>query len=162
MECKRTKELLLSDYRDGRLDESSSSELKAHLDKCFDCRSFEAAIREAAVLPFKDLQRHEVPEAVWRNIKERIADRGDRPLSLLEVIKGRLKVLASPKPALVFASTMVIFLVMFGAIAKYRVERGRFQDYFAQQMDFYSMLDHGQENDIDIARTGNSMEEYIF
>ena len=157
MNCKSLRELLLTDHLDGRLVGKEKEQLKEHLGKCPECRRLEREIREKAVLPFSNPAKHEVPETIWLNIKERIAAQQEQGLSLLLLLREKLRVFSLPRPAFSFASTMIVFLVIFGLMAKYRVEKNQFRDYFAQQMSFYSQLDQEQGDEMD-----NPAEEYIF
>jgi predicted anti-sigma-YlaC factor YlaD len=157
MNCKSVKELLFTDHLDGRLVGQEKERLIEHLKKCAECRRLEQEIREKAVLPFSDPVKHEVPETVWRNIKERIIAGQDKRLSLLDLLREKLRVFSFPRPAFSFASTMIVLLVAFGLMSKSSVEKDQSRDYFAQQMSFYAQLDQEQDYQSD-----NPFEEYIF
>jgi predicted anti-sigma-YlaC factor YlaD len=162
MNCKKIRELLLTDYLDKNPDENTMAGVRAHLEKCPECRLFESEIRESSVAPFKNLPRHTCPESVWLNIKEKIAERQGQQVSLLELIREKLKALSQPRPVLVFSSTMIILFIMLGVITKYSMGKNQVREYFAQQADFYSVLNQGVENDNNGGRLDNPMEEYIF
>jgi anti-sigma factor RsiW len=157
MDCKSVKVLLLTDYLDKRLIEKEKEHLKDHLKNCPECRRLEQEIRERAVLPLSNPVKHEVPETIWYNIKERIISSQAQRSSLLDLLREKLRVFYLPGPAFSFASTMIVFLLIIGLMTKYRVEKIQFQDYFSQQMSFYSQLNQEPGSEMD-----NPIEEYIF
>lgn len=164
MNCKKIRELLLTDHLDKESEERIRASVQKHLSKCAECRNFQEEIQLAAVEPFKSCSSPGVPEAVWLNIKERITERESRKISLLDAIKERLKVFSLPKPAFALASTMIILLIMAGVITKYSADKSSVRDYFAQQIGFYSVLNSGEENGGQNNNTdiGASIEKYFF
>jgi len=164
MNCKRTKELLLTDYLDKQAGLELRTEVEGHLKICPECRRLEEEIRKAIVLPFKDAKGPQAPEFLWLNIKERIAQRESSKRSLLDWLRERLQVFSFPAPALTFASTTVILLAVFGLIAKQNMDKNQIGDYFSQQINFYSVLNNGSENgdNKESAGLGSTVEKYLF
>lgn len=78
MNCNQVRDLILTDYLDDRLSGRILDEFKAHLLKCADCREFEQLAHQAAIEPFKGLTTAKTPEAVWQNVRERIAEEDRR------------------------------------------------------------------------------------
>jgi predicted anti-sigma-YlaC factor YlaD len=164
MNCKRTRELLLTDYLDKQTGLELRTEVEEHLKICPECRRLEAEIRRAIVLPFKDAKGPQAPHYLWLNIKERIAERESSKRSLWNWLRERLQVFTLPAPALTFASTMVILLAVFGLIAKQNMDKNQISDYFSQQISFYSVLNNGLENgdNKESADLGTTVEKYLF
>ena len=164
MNCKRTKELLLTDYLDKQAGLELRTEVEGHLKTCPECRRLEEEIRKAIVLPFKDAKGPQAPQYLWLNIKERIAQRENSKRSLLDWLREKLQVFSLPAPALTFASTMVILLAVFGLIAKQSMDKNQIGDYFSQQISFYSVLNNGSENgdNKESAGLGSTVEKYLF
>ncbi len=164
MDCKEIKKLLLTDYLDKQSDVKVRIQVQKHLGACVECRRLEEEIRLAAVLPFKNSAKPEAQESVWLNIKERIFERKSRQASLLDVIKEKLRVFSLPRPAFALASAMVIFLVIFGVITKYSADKNQIREYFAQQIDFYTMLNNAEENGYQnhAGESVASIEKYFF
>ena len=164
MNCKRTRELLLTDYLDQQTGLKLKTEVEEHLKICPECRRLEEDIRRAIVLPFKDAKGPQPPEFLWLNIKERIAQRESSKRSLLDWLRERLQVFTLPAPALTFASTTVILLAVFGLIAKQNMDKNQIGDYFSQQISFYSVLNNGIENgdNKESADLGSTVEKYLF
>lgn len=88
-ECKRFRDMILTDYLDGEIGTEARERLEAHLKGCPDCRVFAREAKEMLEVPFKKVQPEEVPGCVWRNIRERLeADQEPRDIigDLLERI----------------------------------------------------------------------------
>jgi len=164
MNCKKIRELLLTDYLDKQTELELRTEVEGHLKICLECRRLEEEIRRATVLPFKNAKGPQAPQYLWLNIKERIAERESRKRSLLDRLREKLQVFSLPAPALTFASTMVILLAVFGLITKHNIDKNQISDYFAQQISFYSVLNNGLENgdNKDSADLGTTVEKYLF
>jgi predicted anti-sigma-YlaC factor YlaD len=161
MTCEKIRELLLTDYVDGRVTEEINAYVQKHLQECEACRRFEEKIQLVSLRRFKDT-REAIPDSIWSSIKEKIGKREAEKLSLLEQIKERLKVFLTPRPAFALAATMVIFLVAFGAVTKYKMDRSRVAEYFSQQSDFLGVLYTGESNGTRVDNLGTSLEEYFF
>ena len=164
MNCKKVRELLLTDYLDKQTGLELRTEVEEHLKICPECRRLEDEIRRAIVLPFKDAKGPQAPHYLWLNIKERIAERESSKRSLLDWLREKLQVFSFPAPALTFASTMVILLAVFGLIAKQNMDKNQISDYFSQQISFYSVLNNGSENgdNKESADLGSTVEKYLF
>ena len=164
MNCKQIRELLLTDYLDKQAGLKLRTEVEEHQKICPECRRLEEEIRRAIVLPFKDAKGPQVPHYLWLNIKERIAQRQNSKISLLDRLREKLQVFSLPAPALTFASTMVIKLAVFGIITKHNIDKNQISDYFSQQMSFYGMLNNGSENGSNQESTdlGTTVEKYLF
>jgi len=164
MNCERIRKLLLTDYLDKEAGAKVKLQVEEHLRACVECRRFEQEVRQDAVLPFKNAVKPQAPDAVWANIRERISRRQSRRVSLLDLIAEKLKVFTLPKPAIVFASAVAVFLIVSGAIWKYKEDKNQVRDYFAEQIDFYAMLGNGAENNSNNgAQTlGTYIEKYFF
>lgn len=164
MNCKKIRELLLTDYLDKQTELELRTEVEEHQKICPECRRLEEEIRRAIVLPFKDAKGPQAPQSLWLNIRERIAERESRKRSLLDRLREKLQVFSLPAPALTFASTMVILLAVFGLIAKHNIDKNQISDYFSQQISFYSVLNNGLENgdNKESADLGTTVEKYLF
>ena len=166
MNCKKIKELLLTDYLDKQTELKSRTEVEEHLKICPECRRLEEEIRRAIVLPFKDAKGKgpQAPQYLWLNIKERIAERESSKRGFLDWLREKLQVFSLPAPALTFASTMVILLAVVGLIAKQNMDKNQITDYFSQQISFYSVLNNGLENgdNKESADLGTTVEKYLF
>ena len=164
MNCKKIRELLLTDYLDKQTELELRTEVEEHLNICPECRRLEEEIRRAVVLPFKDAKGPQAPQYLWLNIKKRIAQRESSKRGLLDWLREKIRVFSLPAPALTFASTMVILLAVVGLVAKQNMDKNQISDYFSQQISFYSVLNNGIENvdNKEGADLGSTVEKYLF
>ena len=70
MDCAEVQSLS-SDYVDGTMKESISSNFRRHLDTCENCNAFVATFR-ATVLTMRDLPRRQAPPGLWDKVNEQI------------------------------------------------------------------------------------------
>lgn len=71
-ECKRFRDMILTDYLDGELDTESRERLEAHLSVCPACQAFAREAKRELEVPFEKVQPEPVPDQVWRKIRSRI------------------------------------------------------------------------------------------
>lgn len=162
MECEKIRELLLTDYLDKEADITVRTRVQKHLEACSACKRFEEEVRRTAVEPFRNAVKPQVPVSIWYAVREAIGQRQSRAPGMLDAIKERLKVFYAPGPALAFASTAAVALIVFGLITNYTMDRNRLKDYFAQQMAFYATLNNGEENPSYAGENDASLEENMF
>ena len=164
MNCKKIRELLLTDYLDKQVGLALRTEVEEHLKICLECRRLEEEIHRVTVLPFKNAEGPQAPEFLWLNIKERISERESGKRGLLDWLREKLRVFSLPTPALTFASSMVIMLAVFGLITKHNMDKNQISDYFSQQISFYSVLNNGLENsdNKENSSLGTTVEKYLF
>jgi hypothetical protein len=109
--CDKFKDLILTDFIDGRLDKNLTETLQEHLLDCADCRAFFREVKNNAVLPVQRAALQPVPAELWQRVQENIIEEGLRandPLAgFIEKLKG---ILAFPRLVPVFASLVVMFL----------------------------------------------------
>ncbi len=81
-ECRKFRDVILTDYLDGELDPGIRESLEAHLKACPACRVFAREAQERLIIPFEHAQPEEVPDSVWQNIRESIeADHASRDVA---------------------------------------------------------------------------------
>ena len=160
MRCGKAKKLLLAGYTDGELSPPLAEKVAAHLDSCEKCRILEVKIRSAAVTPFRNTDRPEVPEELWHRIKRAVTQ--DEPESATDLLLRRLSFRARRaelprRPAFAFATVMVLVIALVFAGA-YHQRRERSLSYFIDdQISFlYSLGDFNETSYDDI---GIPMEE---
>jgi len=68
MNCEKVRELLLTDYADGEIEEVERKEVDKHLEACPRCTEFNSALQQVRE-PFRKAGRVDVPEEVWEAIK---------------------------------------------------------------------------------------------
>ena len=144
MKCQRIREIILTDYVDGQLNEKQKSLLGRHLTKCQRCEKFSIyAMKNIAGL-FTNAERLVPSEIVWRRIKGSIeAEETNKPgvvIGFFDRLKGALYI---PKPATIFVTALTFILVASLVLALYIGNQNRL-NYSSQKTiqdnDYYEKL----------------------
>lgn len=114
MKCEQIKELILTDYIDGRMTASAKEGLEKHLMACHDCLEFARVAKAMAVEPFEKMPREKTPENVWMNIKEKITAREESVLmGWLEKIRDIFRSeVGFSRPVMAFAGTCLVVMAI--------------------------------------------------
>lgn len=163
MRCARCKELIMTDYTDGELEQGVREEVAGHLESCASCRKFKEVFIKKAVKPIKSAELIEPPEFIWHNIKERIiSERQPATQSALSALRERLsRVFAIPKPVLATAAVMVI---VFGLmVAGLSVYRQSVKGSFMSEPEFFSteVGEYNGESGLSDSGFGTSIETFF-
>lgn len=163
MNCKRIKELLMTDYIDGEMSAELQKQLKQHLNSCDKCRQFEETLQKTVVEPFKKAQEFKPPEAVWDRIRTAITAQETQTEPFLERLRNRLfDVFYVPKPVFAAVAVMTVILITAAVIfIKLPFDNQKMASaYLHEQIQFLSYLDldYANTDDIDL---GTSIEEYF-
>jgi anti-sigma factor RsiW len=138
MDCKKIKELILTDYSDGEIDAGSREEIEAHLAACAACRQLAGALRKAAIEPFKKIEAVKPPDVVWYRIKEAIMSEKERqPAGFFERVRDLLQgAYYVPRPIYATAAVMCA-LLMAAVFAMLPVQQQRVVNkYLQEEMEF--------------------------
>ena len=74
MNCKKAQDLILTDYLDGEMGEKEKARIEEHLASCQKCRELSIAARRVGNELFIGADRANVPEYLWRRVRETILD----------------------------------------------------------------------------------------
>lgn len=111
MNCDRIQELILTDYLDGRMDESAKKHVEEHLYACPDCLQFARAAKKTAFESFEGLDKVQPPDHVWARIEEAIHEENSSIIRQAPQWLERLKSLISvPRPVFALATVLILFL----------------------------------------------------
>ncbi|MBN1794039.1 MAG: zf-HC2 domain-containing protein [Candidatus Omnitrophica bacterium] len=160
MKCKKVKDLILTDYSDGRLDAAGNEAVRRHLAACAGCRAFAEEVQKTVVEPLRRQAPEMPPARVWEMIERRIGEDDALPLQESENI-GDLIVRAllglRPAAAVVFAACLI---VAFFVISQ-RTSENAIEEYLAEQGSFL-MASNGEANGLtDEMDFGTAIEEYF-
>ncbi len=100
MKCNKFRDLIITDYVDGELDEQGKQEVERHLQGCAGCREFAAAVSTLALDPLRKTVSAEPPAFLWTRIQSRLEQDHQRKPGL-----KWLQVLATAAMFLVMALT---------------------------------------------------------
>jgi predicted anti-sigma-YlaC factor YlaD len=164
MDCKKAQELLLTDYVDGEVSATVSSEIKAHLKSCTACRALEQKVLGVRK-HFREINPVQPPEKVWNSIKESLAKEqvryeGSLVSRAIDFIHSSLWL---RKPAFAL-STVITVILLAVTVMQFQAPRQRLvKDYLRQQSDYMRSLQYpvnGEtEKDFDF---GTNIESYLF
>ena len=118
MNCKKAQELMLTDYLDGEMNEKRKAFLEGHLKSCQKCKEFSLIAKKVGTELFLGAERANVPEYLWRRVRETVLAEGKKRRAFTATLLGKLKaILYMPKPALAII-TVVILLIAIGTVTK--------------------------------------------
>ena len=151
MNCKKVKELLMTDYVDGELRPDIRSKIKEHLAGCSDCRTLEEALQRKAVEPFRNAQKVQAPDIVWEGVKEAIA------------VPERAPVFIIRRPAFSLAAVAALIFLTIIFARPFFISHGPVTEYVQEQAEFFAYLDTGANGfmDEEDRGLGTSIEEYF-
>ena len=107
------KDLILTDYLDGRLQGKLKADMENHIESCANCRAFLKLAKENLAELFEGIVREKTPDEVWKNLRKSLIERQKvayhKPvMALLEKIR---RLIFIPKPAFAIASALSILLI---------------------------------------------------
>lgn len=160
------KELILTDYIDGQLDEKARKEMDAAIARDPKLQEFLAAVRQNAHEPFESLPPAKVPEHVWLNIKDKIEATQQAHEKPLPVLDGFLEQVQAwwtrPRLSLALGSAMAMVLVfMWVGVGRYQGTHVRYNK--EKQVEYLMFLADGDAalNGEDITDFDTTIENYF-
>ena len=120
--CKKTQDLILTNYLDGEMDENGKNVIKEHLASCQKCEEFSITAKKVGNELFLDANRVNVPEYLWRRVRETILTEERERKAFPNTFFGKFKnILCIPKPALAIL-TIVVLLLAIGTVTKIKID----------------------------------------
>lgn len=117
MDCNRMKEIILTDYIDGRLNARELKDVEAHLASCKPCR---AAASELLSLraEFGKSRREEPPSEVWERIRSEVERTPAATVFSQDFFRSLRPVFARLRPAITVAAaaTLILIVLMVGRL----------------------------------------------
>lgn len=164
MNCKKVKELILTDYLDGQVSEQQKKQIEKHLASCGPCKEYELLAKKTVIEPFNNAERLRPSEAVWHKIKEHIEEEEQELTSPFADLIRRIKsFLYVPKPALVVATIIVVLLVIV-TIVKLPSEKQEIVKVNSEKQIecmTYLLSVFNQDSTNEVNGFGTSIEEYF-
>jgi anti-sigma factor RsiW len=161
MDCKRIRDLILTDYIDDELSAGLQEEINEHLKACSECKQLVQDLRQAAVKPFKGLAQMCPPESVWEGIREKITKKPAEKRGFLEGMQEAFNLIFHmPKPVLAAVTTSAIIFIGMFIMRGHFTGKNEIRNYFAEQMIFLSNLETNSVGNGNGDTTTN-IEEYF-
>ncbi|MEW6615906.1 MAG: hypothetical protein AB1401_10635 [Thermodesulfobacteriota bacterium] len=127
MNCKKAKDLILTDYLDGYIKSHAKGDIEDHIKHCNDCREFLMAASKTVIEPFDEAIREKTPESVWQNLRAAIPKEHKQnyynPINVF--LEGLRSLTFIPKPRLVFVSLLSILLIVVLSITFFPVKQNQ-------------------------------------
>ena len=166
MNCKRIRDLIITDYIDKEASEAVQEEIRVHIEVCAGCRAFEQSLREKVSDPLRKMETVTPPESVWQRVREAIDNEEavrDAP-SLLERVSDFLAgAILSHKPGVALSASLVVIFVAAFFVQVSLFRQGTVKDYLREQSDVMQSMSspvNGElEKDIGF---GTSIENVFF
>ena len=162
MKCKKIKDLLITDYTDGELNEALEKEVREHLKTCTRCSRFAEDLRQISITQFKKAAGIKAPESIWYAIKRTLEQ--EQPKGSLTRVTDSLQALfLARRPALTAATVIAVILI---AVVLTRMPFNRqtaVNEYLDEQVTFMSYLAGDKVNhyDMDDMDLGTAIEKYL-
>ncbi len=109
--CKKYKDLILTNYIDGEMDTEMKQQVDSHLLVCPNCRRFAEEVNHFLVASFKNAVRKNVPEHLWLLVKENIEKENRLNEKAGNFIHRLMESLSFPALAPVLGSFVLLILV---------------------------------------------------
>jgi len=142
MDCKKIRELILTDYSDGELTGKLKEEVESHLGTCAGCGRLLTSLRTHASDPLRRTRRANVPDALWQKIRDAIElEKETQPRGLYVFVQGLLARLRySPRFGL--ATAFVLALLFMAAVFARMPLRSQetVNSYLKEEMGFLANL----------------------
>lgn len=158
MDCKKVKDLLMTDYLDGSATEEERLDAKEHLAACLSCRRLE----ERFLAQHKILQHAKalkVPDHLWQNIQNRIISESlkEKPADALESLKRHI---FSPYPAAILTGALaaLIMVAFFAGTAIQKRQLATGENNIEDAISYYSLSGDKDESIYDF---DSGIEEYF-
>ncbi len=115
MNCKRMKDLILTDYIDGNLEGRALKDVERHLGSCPTCNALARDLKAAGKL-LRATPQEEVPSGIWHNIRAEISTASAKLNFPETVLMYARYYLSHLRPVVVIASAAVLLLVILTAV----------------------------------------------
>jgi hypothetical protein len=150
MNCKKIRELIITDYMDQEASKSIQEEVLTHLKTCLGCRAFEQALREKVSEPLRKIEPAKPPEIIWQRIQEAID--GEESVQYSPALLGRIYdflkgAIVRPKPVFALSSAFAVILLSVVFLGRPFYRHWAVGGYLVQQseaMQSMSLLPSGE------------------
>jgi len=165
MNCKKIRELIMTDYLDGEISQRLKEEVEKHLSSCYRCREFKQTVMKEAVEPFRVSGENKPPDYLWYRIKDAIAAKEEK--EAVSVFR-RMRIFwehifSFPKPVFALATISAVILTAVVLTKLPLNNQKTVNKYLEEQLDFLVNLDVDEPDyfDTGIVDLGTSIEEYL-
>ena len=157
MSCEKIKDLILSDYSDGRISEKLEKQITEHLNSCENCREFAQAVKKTAIEPFRKAEKIKAPDYLLSRIKDKITSQEQRPA--LGGLLDNLRIVFQPRPAFTLATVAAVVILVLVITTSDLYNGNGVNEYLSEHMDsLYPSDEEAGYLEIDF---GTDIEKYF-
>ena len=156
--CEKMRDLILTDYLDGELDELVRQNVERHLRDCTNCRGLAEDVKKKLVLPLTQTIDKEVPERVWLSIKEKIEEANVLDQSKLNSAESIFDFFNPAKLMPIALGFIFVTIVSVGIIHDRNVKQAEQK----HQMEYLAFVLESVSSDADVQEEKTTaLEEYF-
>lgn len=157
--CEEFRDLVLTDYIDGELDEKTKGRLEGHLRACAHCREFADEAKARLVVPFVRAPRAAVPEDLWRSIEQNIANEIEEARPVINWAGRLAQLFTLPRLVPVILSFILFISAWFWVLHNRQATQVASNDL--GESGAYVLDSVGQLAETDNNNLGTSIEQYF-
>ena len=157
--CKKFRDLILTDYIDAQLDIAIKTQVEEHLHECASCKAFAQEVKTSLVVPFEKVTRQEVHVYLWQEIEEKIQQQQNLSKSLWDLIQGWMEGITFPK--LVPAVCSLAMLVFIGSAIFFNQQIKQAQNREQGSYLAYVLTSEGSTGQASNGDLGTPIEKYF-
>ena len=157
--CKKIKELVLTDYTDERLDKASRDKVEEHLSQCVACQNFAREVKSNLIMPFEKVSRQEVPGHLWSKIQQKIQQEQYVKSNVLDLISQWVRGISLPRLVPALGSFVMLSLVTSTVFFNWQIKQAQDQEqgaYVEYMLSSAPVLSQGVGSDL-----GTPIERYF-
>ncbi|MDE1921430.1 MAG: anti-sigma factor [Candidatus Omnitrophica bacterium] len=155
--CGHFKDLILTDYIDGRLDKNAVAALESHLLECSDCSAFFKEVKNTAVSPFHRALQQPPPAGLWEAVKQAV-EQEEQPGFGENFINGLKGWMVFPR--LVPVAATLVLMLLAGGVSLTTLQADRAQEK-ADASYLVSLFNAGGGTSSDNTSLGTPIEKYF-
>ncbi len=161
MKCSEIQDLILTDYIDGEVNESTKRKIEECIEGCEECRAFFEAVQSTGSDPFEALERKTPSDNVWLNIKENITrPASEQKVYFLDTVKQTFEPFINFRmPAFVLTAVVLLF-VMMNVFPINKDDNQVAYVHSEQELEYLAFLTDDEEED-DLGEYVEVIEEYF-
>ena len=157
--CKRIKDLILTDYIDNQLDSSSKDQVENHLLSCKTCQNFAMEVKERLMEPLASTFRQELSSEIWETLKQKIFQEQTKKQGLGDWILGWIGSISFPRLVPVLVSLVMVVFISSTIFLNWQTKQAQDQEqgaYVEFMLSSATVSNHGDNHDL-----GTPIEQYF-
>ncbi|MDD3089320.1 MAG: zf-HC2 domain-containing protein [Candidatus Omnitrophica bacterium] len=144
MKCDKVRDIIITDYMDGRLTGAAALNIENHLAECRECREYHKTMLKKTSELFEGLEPMDPPQEVWEAISGKLYKKKERSIGIRDILVS----LIPPRRIVLAAVSAGLVFVLLSGVNVWRIyDRGLTQKYMEMQLNYFTDKDTEHEND---------------